>query len=36
MSNLTNKKIEGFCEKGVYVDGDGLRLRIDKNKNKSS
>ena len=35
MSNLTNKKIESFFEKGVYVDGDGLRLRIDKNKNKS-
>ena len=35
MSNLTNKKIKGFFEKGVYVDGDGLRLRIGKNKNKS-
>ena len=35
MSNLTNKKIESFFEKGVYVDGDGLRLRVDKNKNKS-
>ena len=35
MSNLTNKKIESFFEKGVYVDGDGLRLRIDQNKNKS-
>ena len=35
MTNLTNKKIESFFEKGVYVDGDGLRLRIGKNKNKS-
>ena len=35
MSNLTNKKVKSFFEKGVYVDGDGLRLRIDKNKNKS-
>ena len=35
MSNLTNKKIESFFEKGVYVDGNGLRLRVDKNKNKS-
>ena len=35
MSNLTNRKIESFFEKGVYVDRDGLRLRIDKNKNKS-
>ena len=35
MSNLTNKKIESFIEKGVYFDGDGLRLRVDKNRNKS-
>ncbi len=35
MAHLTNKKLESFFEKGVYVDGDGLRLRIGKNKNKS-
>ena len=35
MAHLTNKKLESYSEKGVYVDGDGLRLRIDKNKNKS-
>ena len=35
MAHLTNKKLESYSEKGVYVDGDGLRLRIGKNKNKS-
>jgi len=35
MAHLTNKKLESYFEKGVYVDGDGLRLRIGKNKNKS-
>ena len=35
MGYLTNKKIEDVFEKGVYIDGDGLRLRVGKNKNKS-
>ena len=35
MARLTNKKLESYFEKGIYVDGDGLRLRIGKNKNKS-
>ena len=35
MAYLNNKKIETIFEKGVYPDGDGLRLRVDKNKNKN-
>ena len=35
MGYLTNKKIENVLKKGVYIDGDGLRLRVGKNKNKS-
>ena len=35
MGYLTNKKIDDVFEKGVYIDGDGLRLRVGDNKNKS-
>ena len=35
MGYLTNKKIDDVFEKGVYIDGDGLRLRVGENKNKS-
>ena len=35
MGYLTNKKIEDVLEKGIHTDGDGLRLRVGENKNKS-
>ena len=30
-----NKKIEEICQKGNHYDGDGLKLRVDKNLNKN-
>ena len=35
MGSLTVKKIDKIEENGIYSDGDGLRLRVDKNKNKN-
>ncbi len=35
MRTLTNKKIEEICQKGNHYDGDGLKLRVDKNLNKN-
>ncbi len=35
MRTLTNKKIEEIFEKGNHYDGDGLKLRVDKNLNKN-
>ena len=35
MGTLTNKKIEGIYQKGNHYDGDGLKLRVDKNINKN-
>ena len=35
MARLTNKKIENLLETGVYGDGDGLRFRVGRNKNKN-
>ena len=35
MGSLTVKKIDKIEETGIYSDGDGLRLRVDKNKNKN-
>ena len=35
MGTLTNKKIEQIYQKGTHYDGDGLKLRVDKNKNKN-
>ena len=34
MGYLTNKKIDSVNDKGVYIDGDGLRLRVDNKSNK--
>ena len=35
MGYLTNKKIDNINQKGIYTDGDGLRLRVDKKINKN-
>ena len=35
MGSLTVKKIDKIEETGIYSDGNGLRLRVDKNKNKN-
>ena len=35
MGTLTNKKIEEIYQKGNHYDGDGLKLRVDKNINKN-
>ena len=35
MGSLTNKKIEQIDQKGTQYDGDGLKLRVDKNINKN-
>ena len=35
MRTLTNKKIKEICQKGNHYDGDGLKLRVDKNLNKN-
>ena len=35
MGYLTNKKIDNVNDKGVYIDGDGLRLRVDNKSNKN-
>ena len=35
MGYLTNKKIDSVNDKGVYIDGDGLRLRVDNKSNKN-
>ena len=35
MGSLTAKKIDRIEETGIYSDGDGLRLRVDKNNNKN-
>ena len=35
MGSLTVKKIDKIEETGIYNDGNGLRLRVDKNKNKN-
>ena len=35
MGSLSVKKIDKIEETGIYNDGNGLRLRVDKNKNKN-
>ena len=35
MGYLTNKKIDSVNDKGVYIDGDGLRLSVDNKRNKN-
>ncbi|MDA9674431.1 tyrosine-type recombinase/integrase [Alphaproteobacteria bacterium] len=35
MGTLTNKKIEQILQKGNHYDGNGLKLRVDKNINKN-
>ena len=35
MGYLTNKKIDSVNDKGVYIDEDGLRLRVDNKSNKN-
>ena len=35
MGTLTNKKIEEIYQTGNHYDGDGLKLRVDKNINKN-
>ena len=35
MGSLTAKKIDKIEETGIYTDGEGLRLRVDKNNNKN-
>ena len=35
MGTLTNKKIEQIFQKGNHYDGNGLKLRVDKNINKN-
>ena len=35
MGSLTAKKIDEIVSKGIYSDGEGLWLRVDKNNNKN-